>query len=426
MEQIKKRISQLAKEYLAEIIDIRRHIHKNPELSGEEFKTSDYIASKLKEFGIEYKQGIAKTGVVGMINGSQKSEAGSPKYSQNENFKGTHENASLSSTEKNKSSRVVALRADMDALPIEEKNDIEYRSVNKGVMHACGHDMHMASLLGTAKILNELKNEFSGTVKLIFQPSEEKYPGGAIKMIEEGVLENPKPDVVIAQHTLPEMQAGKIGVRSGKFMASTDEVYLTVKGRGGHAATPDKNIDAILIASHIVIALQQIVSRNANPAMPTVLSFGRISSDGRTNIMPDEVKLEGTIRTFNEEWRQEIYSKINKIASSVAESMGGKCEVFIDKGYPFLVNDYELTNRIRKNAHAYLGEENVDELDLRMTAEDFSYFSQRVPSCLYRIGVGNKAKGITSNLHTSTFNVDEQSMESGMGLMAWITINELK
>jgi amidohydrolase len=417
MEQIKKKIEQLSKQYLAEIIAIRRHIHQHPELSGEEYKTSDYIASKLQEYGIEFKQGIAKTGIVGLIKGTKLSTT--PERSE-----------SMSTSEKkitriNHELRTIALRADMDALPIEEKNDIEYKSVNKGVMHACGHDLHMASLLGTAKILNEIKNEFSGTVKLIFQPSEEKYPGGAIKMIEEGVLENPAPDVVIAQHTLPEMQAGKIGVRSGKFMASTDEVFLTVKGRGGHAATPDKNIDAILIASHIVIALQQIVSRNANPAVPTVVSFGRIYSDGRTNIMPDEVKLEGTVRTFNEEWRQEIHNKINKIASTVAEAMGGKCEVFIDKGYPFLVNDYALTNRIRKNAEAYLGDDNVDELDMRMTAEDFSYFSQRVPSCLYRLGVGNKAKGITSNLHTSTFNVDEQSIETSMGLMAWITLNEL-
>lgn len=402
MEELKKKIKQLAEKYSKEIIDIRRHLHQNPELSGEEYKTSDYIVSMLKEYGIEYKQGIAKTGLVGIIKSSQQSAVSSQQ------------------------GKVVALRADMDALPIEEKNDVEYKSKNKGVMHACGHDVHMACLLGAAKILNELKGEFNGTVKLFFQPSEETYPGGAIQMIKEGVLENPKPDVVIAQHTLPELETGKIGVKNGLVMASTDEIYITVKGKGGHAATPDKNIDAILIASHLVIALQQIVSRNANPTVPSVLSFGRIYSEGRTNIMPDEVKIEGTMRTFSEEWRTKMHNKITKLCHSVAEGMGGKCEVFIDKGYPFLVNDDELTNRIRTYANDYLGKKNVEELDLRMTAEDFSYFAQRVPSCFYRLGVSNKAKGITSNLHTATFNVDEKSIETGMGLMAWIAVNELK
>ncbi len=401
MEQLKKKIAQLSKEYLSEITNIRRHIHQNPELSEQEFMTSDFIASKLKEFGIEYKQGMAKTGIVGLIRGSKQRTT-------------------------NNEQRVVALRADMDALPIEEKNEIDYRSKNKGVMHACGHDVHMACLLGAAKILNELKNEFEGTVKLIFQPSEEKYPGGAIQMIKEGVLENPKPDVVIAQHTLPEMEAGRIGLKNGKFMASTDEIYITVKGKGGHAATPNMVIDAVLIASHVVIALQQIVSRNANPIIPTVLSFGRIYSDGRTNIMPDEVKIEGTMRTFDEDWRKDIQDKINKISKSVCEGMGGSCEVFIDKGYPFLVNDDKVTDRLRANAKDYLGESNVEELNVRMTAEDFSYFSQQIPSTFYRLGVGNKAKGITSNLHTSTFNVDEKSLEKGMGLMAWFAINELQ
>ncbi len=400
MKDLQKKIKQLASEYLAEMIKIRRYIHQYPELSMEEYKTSDYIASKLKEYKIPYKQGIAKTGIVGIIKGTKLRTP-------------------------NSELRTIALRADMDALPIEEKNSVPYKSKNKGVMHACGHDVHIACLLGAAKILNELKDQFSGTVKLIFQPSEEKYPGGAIQMIKEGALKNPKPDVVIAQHTLPEMETGRVGVKGGKYMASTDEIYLTIKGRGGHAATPDQNIDAILIASHIVIALQQIVSRNAYPAMPTVLSFGRICCDGRTNIMPDEVKIEGTMRTFDEKWREEIKKKIYKISQSVAEGMGGTCEVFIDKGYPFLVNNEIVTERIRKSSIEYLGSKNVEELDIRMTAEDFAYFSQSVPSAMYRLGTGNKKKKITSNLHTSTFDVDEKSIETGMGLMAWIAVNEL-
>lgn len=398
---LKQKIQQLASAYSDEIIEIRRHVHQYPELAMQEYKTSDYIAAKLKEYKIPYKQGIAKTGVVGLIEGSQLKT----------------QNSKLIT---------VALRADMDALQIQEKNNISYKSKNNGVMHACGHDVHIACLLGAAKILNKIKKEFYGSVKLIFQPSEEKYPGGAIQMIKEGVLKNPKPDVVIALHTLPELEAGKIGVKRGKYMASTDEIYITIKGKGGHAATPDRNIDAILIASHIIIELQQIVSRNANPITPTVLSFGRIYSDGRTNIMPDEVKIEGTMRTFDEKWRQEIHKKIVKISKSVAVGMGGKSEVFIDKGYPFLVNNEELTDRIRINSQNYLGSENVEELEIRMTAEDFSYFSQAVPSCMYRLGIANKTNNITSNLHTSTFNVDEKSIETGMGLMAWLAVNEMK
>lgn len=404
MKEIKQKIQQLSSAYFNDIINIRRHIHKNPELSTLEFKTSEYIASKLNEYNIPFKSGIAKTGIVGLIEGTADKQL------------------SAFSSDKTK---VVALRADMDALPIDEKNEVEYKSTIPGVMHACGHDVHMACLLGAARILNELKHEYTGIVKLIFQPSEEKYPGGAIEMIKEGVLENPKPDVVIAQHTLPEMETGKIGVKAGMFMASTDEIHLTVKGKGGHAATPHRNIDVVLIAAHIIVALQQIVSRNANPIVPTVLSFGGIHSDGWTNIMPDEVRILGTVRTFDEKWRTEIHKKIEKISSSIAEGMGGKCEMFIDHGYPFLVNDEPLAERIRSCSKDYLGKNNVDDLDLRMTAEDFSYFSQQVPSCMYRLGVGNKKKKITSNLHTSTFDIDESCMEIGMGLMSWLAINEL-
>lgn len=378
-----------------ELVAVRRHLHMYPELSMQEEKTSAYIQSKLKEYGIPFTAGIAVHGVVGLIKG------------------------------KNPEKKVIALRADMDALPILEKNQTGYTSQNPGVMHACGHDVHMTSLLGAAKIINELSNSFEGTVKLIFQPSEEKFPGGASMMIKEGVLENPVPSTMFGQHVLPTLEAGKVGMKPGKYMASTDEVYLTVKGRGGHGATPELNVDPVLIAAHILVALQQIVSRNAPPQLPAVLSFGRFIAEGRTNIIPNEVKLDGTLRTFDEKWRMEAHQKITKMAASIAEGMGGTCEVFIDKGYPFLVNDEQTTAKAKQYATEYLGSENVMDLDLRMTAEDFAYFSQSVPSCFYRLGIRNESRGIIHNLHTDQFDVDESSLETGAGLMAWMAIREL-
>ena len=395
MTSLKKTITQLSEKYSEEFIAIRNHLHQNPELSFKEFETAKYISSQLEKFGIHHKTEIAGTGILGIIEG------------------------------KNPTKKVIALRADMDALPIEEDNNVVYKSINKGVMHACGHDVHMTCLLGAAKILNEIKNEFDGTIKLIFQPSEESFPGGAIKMIEAGILENPKVDLVIGQHVLPQLEVGKIGLKPGMYMASTDEIYLTVKGKGGHGATPELNIDPVIISAQILVALQQVISRFGNPAIPSVLSFGRIIGNGRTNIIPDEVKIDGTFRTFNEKWRLKAHEHITEIAKSIAKGMGGNCEVFIDKGYPFLVNDEELTKKTKLNAIEYLGIENVIDLELRLTAEDFAYFTQKVPSCFYRLGVGNSEKGINSNLHTSTFNIDESSIKTGIGLMSWLTLEAL-
>jgi len=293
-------------------------------------------------------------------------------------------------------------------------------------MHACGHDVHTSSLLGTAAILNEIKNDFEGTVKLIFQPGEEVAPGGASMMISEGILKNPQPKSIFAQHVTPLLPVGKIGFREGLYMASADELYITVHGKGGHAAMPDKNIDPVLIASHIIVALQQIVSRRATPTIPSVLSFGKFIANGATNIIPDEVKIEGTFRTLNEDWRREAKEKMKKLAEGLAESMGGSCDFRIVHGYPFLYNNIALTKRSKNHAIEYMGEENVVDLDIWMAAEDFAFYSQEVDSCFYRLGVRNEEKGIISNVHTSTFNIDEEALETGAGLMAWLAVRELQ
>ncbi|MEI7661778.1 MAG: M20 family metallopeptidase [Bacteroidota bacterium] len=395
MEHLKQQTEALSKSFFEEVVAIRRHFHRHPELSCEEFETAGYICQRLDEYGIPYTKGVAGTGIVALIRGNKPS------------------------------SFCVALRADMDALPVTEENDVAYRSVNPGKMHACGHDVHMACLLGAAKILNTLKDRFNGTVKLLFQPSEESYPGGAIRMIGEGVLENPKPRFVIAQHVINTLPAGDVGLKAGAYMASTDEIFITVRGKGGHAATPSQNVDPIVIASHIILALQQIVSRIADPVMPTVVSFGKITGEGRTNIIPDVVRMEGTVRTYNETWRKEVHKRIIQIAGGVAQAMGASCEVRIAHGYPFLFNNPGLTEKLQGLASEYLGEEHVKELDQRMTAEDFAYFAEQIPSCMYRLGIANERMGIRSNLHSATFDVDEQSLETGMGLLAWLTIGTL-
>lgn len=391
---LKDKISLLANEFHSDVVANRRHLHANPELSFHEYQTSAYVAARLDELGISYQK-MANTGLVALIKGSKPSDA------------------------------VVALRADMDALPIVEANDVPYKSKNEGVMHACGHDVHTSSLLGTAKILTELKDEFAGTVKLIFQPAEEKLPGGAHLMIKEGVLENPKPQAVIGQHVMPFIESGKVGFREGKYMASTDEIYVTVHGKGGHGAQPQQNIDPVLITSHIIIALQQIVSRVADPKMPTVLSFGKVIANGATNVIPNEVYLEGTFRTMDEEWRGKAHEKMKKMAEGIAEAMGGSCDFKIIRGYPFLINEEKLTAQVRGFAEDYLGKENVLDLDIWMAAEDFAYYSQVSDACFYRLGTGNEERGITSSVHTPTFDVDEDSLKLSTGLMTYIALKQL-
>lgn len=391
---IKNKVQELAAHIFNDVVGYRQHIHANPELSFKEFETSLFIKDKLKKWGIEYTD-CANTGVVGLIKGNQPSD------------------------------KIIALRADMDALPIHEANDKPYKSRNHGVMHACGHDVHTSSLLGTAYILNQMKDDFGGTIKLIFQPAEELLPGGASIMIKEGVLENPKPQHIVGQHVMPLIDAGKVGFRSGIYMASTDELYVTVTGKGGHGAQPHQNIDPVLIASHIIIALQQIVSRNADPRIPSVLSFGKVTANGATNIIPNEVKIEGTFRTLDENWRDEAHKRMKKMAEGIAESMGGSCNFDIHRGYPFLINEEKLTANAKAFAEDFLGKENVVDLDIWMAAEDFSFYSQVTDACFYRLGTGNAAKDTQYSVHTPRFDVDEDALKISTGLMAYIALKQL-
>lgn len=389
-----QKIKTLAHQYAPEFIEVRHHLHAHPELSYQEFETSKFVQGKLKSFGIPFEI-KATTGVIGLIEG------------------------------KNPGKRIIALRADMDALPIKEENDIAYRSKNEGVMHACGHDVHTTCLLGAAKILNETKNEWEGTVKLIFQPGEEKNPGGASLLIDEGVLEDPEPSSIFGLHVHPSLAVGKMSFRAGKVMASADELYITVKGKGGHAASPHLCIDPILIASHLIISLQQIVSRNNNAHNPTILSITSFQGGTTTNVIPNEVKLKGTLRAMNEEWRFKAHDLIRKMTTSLVESMGGTVDLTIDIGYPSVYNNEALNELTRKKAEEFIGTENVEETELRMGAEDFGYYSQEIPGCFFRLGVMNAKKGITSGVHTPTFNIDESAIETGIGMMAWIgsTVN---
>lgn len=390
-----EKVKSLSQQYTQDVIAWRRHLHANPELSYQEYETVKYVAEQLKSFGLAPKT-VADTGLVVEIEG------------------------------RNPSKKMVALRADMDALPITEANNVPYKSTKPGIMHACGHDVHTSSLLGTVKILNELRNNFEGTVRFLFQPGEEKNPGGASYMIRDGVLENPTPASIIGQHVFPLLPAGKIGFREGMYMASADEIYLKVIGKGGHGAAPELTIDPIVIACNIIVSLQQIISRNASPKQPTVLTFGKIEGGATTNVIPMEVNIAGTFRAMNEEWREEGLKRIKKMAESLAEGMGGKCEVNISKGYPFLQNDPTVTKRIKAAATDYVGAENVVDIDITLGAEDFAYYSQLVPASFYRLGTRNEAKGITSYVHTPTFDIDEDALKISSGLMAWMALKELQ
>ncbi len=386
---LKEIIKEFAKNYADEFIAVRHHLHAHPELSYQEFETSKFVQSKLAEYNIPFMV-IATTGVVGLIKG------------------------------RNPESRTIALRADMDALPILEENEVEYKSCNAGVMHACGHDVHTTCLLGAAKILNELKDEWDGTIKLIFQPGEEKNPGGASLMIKDRVLENPKPEAILGLHVHTGMEVGKFSFRKGRVMASADEIYITIKSKSGHAAAPHLTADTVLIASQLIVSLQQIISRNNNPFTPSVLSICSIHGGNATNVIPSEVKLMGTFRAMDEAWRFKAHELIRKQTTGLVEAMGAEADVFIDVGYPAVDNDDVFTERAWRSAEQFMNKENVEETELRMGAEDFGFYAQQIPGCFYRLGVRNEAKGIVYGVHTSKFNIDERAIENGMGMMAWL------
>jgi len=372
-------------------VGYRQHLHTYPELSYEEHQTMQYISEQLAKIGIPHETQVAGTGVIAMIRGEHHS----------------------------KNQACIGLRADIDALPIQEENEVEFSSKNKGIMHACGHDVHTSILLGTAEILNGIKNELPHPVKLIFQPGEEKNPGGASWMIEAGCLENPKVFKMYGLHSAPEIPVGKIGTREGLFMASADEIYIDVIGKGGHGARPHEAIDSILIAAEIVTSLQKIVSRNTDPTLPCVLTFGHFEAIGATNIIPEKVHLKGTFRAMNEIWRNQALIQIEKQAKLIAEAHGAKAEIEISRGYPFLKNDIETTQKFVKQAEQWLGKNNVDtNIPLRMGAEDFSFYAQKIPTCFFRLGVRNESKGIIHGLHTPKFNIDNQSLKIGMQMMA--------
>ena len=367
----------------------REHLHKHPELSYQEVETMNFVSEQLKKLGIPHQKTIGCTGVVGIIE-----------------------------NEKHKGLKAIALRADLDALPIQEENDVSYKSTNFGVMHACGHDVHTSILLGTAEILHGIKDQLPQPVKLIFQPGEEKNPGGATYMIRDGALHNPEVDKIFALHVFPELNVGEVGFRAGKYMASCDEIYITIHGKGGHGATPHLCIDPIVIGANLILQLQQIISRRCDAKTPSVLSFGYFEARGATNIIPEKAILKGTFRTMDETWREEALNLLSYQIESIVSAHGGKVELDISRGYPCVMNDENITNELALKAATILGQEKVHELPIRLTSEDFAYYSQIIPACFFRLGVRNEDKGIVYSVHHPRFDIDAEALKIGMQVMS--------
>lgn len=394
-KELMSKILAVSKSIQSDLVAIRQHLHQHPELSFEEFQTSEFLKNQLKNAGISFVDGWVKTGILATVDGFE-------------------------------SGKTVALRGDMDALPIQEENQVSYASVNSNVMHACGHDVHSACLIGAGLILQRLKDYFKGTVQLVFQPGEEKLPGGAKLMLEAGLFEKQAPEAMFALHVFPQLPAGHLGFRSGMYMASTDELYFTVRGKGGHAAMPHQVKDPVLAASAFVVELQQIASRLAPPTTPTVLSIGKMQTNGgATNVIPDEVRLEGTFRTMDEQWRAEAHQHIERIALSVGSAHGVTIVTDIRKGYPVLSNDKALTDRAQLAAEAMWGTDKIHPLEMRMTAEDFAWFAQEFPACFFRLGTNSPEGKYSAGVHTSNFDIDENAIAVGAATMAWLAIDFL-
>ena len=370
------------------VVAIRRHIHQHPELSFQEYETSAYIQEQLTALDIPFKL-VANTGVVALLEG-----------------------------EKSPSDTIVVLRADIDALPIHEQNDVFYKSKNEGVMHACGHDFHTANLLGVASVLKGCKTEFSGKIVLLFQPAEEKIPGGAIQILESGILESfgGKIKAILGMHVSPRVPLGKIGIRPGRFMASSDEFYMTIKGRGGHAAEPHRAIDPIMIAAQLLTTLQQVVSRKANPDIPSVLTFGRFIGDGAANVIPEEVKLSGTFRTMDEAWRKEALETVAEISRTLPVALGATVDFEVRHGYPALNNDTELTQQVKNIIQTTMGNDVVQDLEIWMAAEDFAYYSYQYPALFMLVGTNNNDNATQHGLHNPQFNLDEKAFKVGISV----------
>ena len=392
-------LKKIVAEHLEEFISFRHHIHSNPELSFQEKNTADFIAEKLTSWNIDFTRGLGAlepsengNGILAIIKG------------------------------KNPDSKIIALRADMDALPITELNEVSYKSKNVGVMHACGHDVHATCLLGAAKILQQNKENWEGTIKMIFQPGEEKHPGGASLLIRDKVLENPKPQAIFALHVYPHLPYGKVGYRAGQYMASADEIYITVKGKGGHAALPHQTVDPVIISANLLVSLQQIISRNCNPLQPSVLSFGKIQGGNAGNVIPSEVKIEGTLRCMDEAWRSKAHEIIKKHTIELCHALGGDADVEIPMGYPSLYNHPEVTTTVKSIAENLVGKENTVELDLRMAAEDFSFYTHEVPGCFFRIGTSFEDK-FTYPVHNAQFDIYDQAIGIGVEMFCAIAMN---
>jgi amidohydrolase len=395
MQDIKDYILNGSRELKEELIRLRRHIHTNPELSFEEHNTASFICTNLDRIGIKYRKGVAGTGVIGEIRGELKSN------------------------------KVIGLRAEMDALPVTEMNISDYSSRNIGKMHACGHDAHVAMLLGTAHLLGTLIGKFGGTILFIFQPGEELAPGGARLMIESGAFNDPKPGIILAQHVLPELETGKVGYRRGRYMASSDEIYITIKGKGGHAALPGLTTDQIYIASNLITRLKDAISEAQSiNEIPTVLGFGKMVADGATNVIPAKVEIAGTFRTFDEKWRSDAKKLIRKISADTAREFGVAADVNIADGYPVLFNNEKLTDAAVKLSSDLLGRDRIESFDLRMSSDDFAFFSEAFPSVYYRVGIKKSGEQVKM-LHSSEFDIDEEGLVTGVANMSWLAFNLL-